>query len=77
MNILRTVRAAATLLSLLPFTGVEAQEVMAPSSETRAYQMRLNSEISANLQCTTAVLTLQDRIKVLETELAKLKAPDK
>lgn len=63
------------IFSLVLLTAATAQD--APSPEMRSYQIRMNNEINANLQCTATVLTLQDRIKALETELAKLKTPDK
>lgn len=67
-------KAVAASIFSLAASAATAQE---QTPEMRSYQMRVQSEINANLQCTAIVLTLQDRVKALETELANAKAPKK
>lgn len=68
-------RLLALALLVAPF-GAYAQTPPAPeqgSPQVQALANRLTAEINNNLTCTANVITLQEQIKKLQTELADLK----
>lgn len=59
------------LWGLAAVTGAMAQEQATP--ELRAALIRVNAEVSGNLQCTSNLLRANDKLAELEAELKKLR----
>ncbi len=61
------------LIAALILLPVSASAQQAPESpQVRALNMRIGAEINANLQCSTAVVSLQDQLTAAQAENKRL-----